>query len=270
MKQPLVSVLLSVFNGERTLTQALNSIAAQTYRPLEIIAVDDASTDNSSIVLSDWAKEHHQLSVTIVRNDQNIGLTRSLMRALSTAHGQLIARLDADDWWAPEKLTKQVAYLTAHPACGLVGSWYINVRSGRQQHVRLPVNHREIQSTIFWRNPFGHSCVLLRRNALDKVGGYDTALRYGQDRDLWFRLFPHTTMHNLPETLCYRTVDPAISTTNHWAQVKQQCKTVQTYIQRYRASPLNYLSLLEPLVLVVLPAALKTNVRKLFMKTSGE
>lgn len=269
MKQPRVSVLLSVFNGERTLTRALNSIAAQNYRPLEIIAVDDASTDNSSSLLSDWSKEHHQLFVTIVRNDQNLGLTRSLMRALATAHGQLIARLDADDWWAPDKLTKQVAYLTAHSECGLVGSWYINVRSGHQQLVRLPVNHREIQGTIFWRNPFGHSCVLLRRNALDKVGGYDTALRYGQDRDLWFRLLPHTTMHNLPESLCYRTVDPAISTTNQWAQVKQHCKTVHKYIQRYQASPLNYLSLLEPLALGVLPATLKTNARKLSMKTSG-
>lgn len=270
MKQPLVSVLLSVFNGEQTLTQALNSIAAQTYRPLEIIAVDDASTDNSWAVLSAWSKKNSQVSVTILRNDQNLGLTRSLMRALGTAHGQLIARLDADDWWAPDKLTKQVAYLTAHPECGLVGSWYINVRSGHRQRVRLPVNHREIQNSIFWRNPFGHSCVLLRRSVLDQVGGYDTALRYGQDRDLWFRLLPVTNMHNLPEPLCYRTVDPAISTTNHWAQVKQQCKTVHTYIQRYQASPLNYFSLLEPLALGVLPAALKTNARKLFMKTSGE
>lgn len=269
MSQPLVSVLLSVFNGERTLNRALTSIAQQTYRPLEIIVVDDASTDTSLARLAAWSKAHPQLSVISLRHDQNLGLTRSLMRALAAARGELIARLDADDWWIPDKLTKQVEYLAAHPECGLVGSWYVNVRPGDQRLIRLPTNHRDIQRTIFWRNPFGHSCVLLRRPLLDRVGGYDTALRYGQDRDLWFRLLPVTTMHNLPEPLCYRTVDPAISTTNQRAQAWQQCQTIHKYIRRYRASPLNYLSLLEPLAAGLLPAGLKTNARKLLRKTPG-
>lgn len=263
MPSPTVSILLAVYDGARTLRRCLDSVAAQTQADLEIIVVDDASADNTLRLLQQWQADHPRVPLTILRNETNLGLTRSLLKGVAQSRGVFLARIDADDWWAPTKLAKQVAYLTAHPKVGVVGCWYKNIRPSGATTVRLPVTHEEIARAMFWRNPFGHSCVVIRKTLLERAN-YDPALRYGQDRDLWFRLLPLTRFHNLPEVLCSRTVDHTLSTTKTRQQVWQQFKTVHTYIQRYQVSPLAYLSFIEPFLLLLLPLAVRRALRSLY------
>lgn len=258
---PLISILLSVHNGGATLQKAVQSIAEQTYTNLELIAVNDASTDNSASILSDW-KASSSIPTTIITHEHTKGLTVSLNEALAIAKGTYIARLDADDQWVSEKTAKQVSFLTTHPDCGIVGSWYMNVGLSGKRTVKLPGTDGAIKKEMFWKNPFGHSCVMIRKTVLSQARGYDQTIRFGQDRDLWFRLLPLTAMANIPEVLCMRTVG-SISTTKRREQILQQCKTVHKYARLYKASPLVYLSLVEPLLLYAIP----DNVR-LFMRST--
>lgn len=269
MAQPTISILLSVYNGDRTLSRCLDSIDQQTHTDFELICIDDASTDTSFKVLHEWQVAHPNVQMKILRNQKNQGLTRSLMHGLSEAQGVYIARIDADDWWLPNKLTKQLSFLEQHLEYGIVGCWYMNVRPSGQQRVQLPVSDFKIRKNIFWRNPFGHSCVLMRKQVLDAVHGYSTKLRYGQDRDLWFRLLPITKLANLPEVLCYRTVDRMLSTTKTKAQIWQQFKTVHKYIWLYHTSPLAYLSFIEPLLIFLTPAWLRSYGRTIYDRFSA-
>ena len=268
MALPTISILLSVYNGATNLKHCLTSIEQQTFKDFELIYIDDAATDTSLKILYQWHEAHPHVRMTILRNTENQGLTRSLMRGLSVAQGTYIARIDADDWWLPNKLEKQFTFLEQHPDYGIVGCWYMNVRTSGEQQVQLPVSDVEIRKSIFWRNPFGHSCVVIRKKVLDTVGGYSTALRYGQDRDLWFKLLPHTKLSNIPNVLCYRTVDRATSTTKTRAQIWQQFKTVHKYIWLYHSSPLAYVSFIEPLLIFLTPSWLRNYGRSIYDRIS--
>ncbi len=259
---PAISILLSVYNGATTIRRCLNSIAQQTYRDWEIICVDDASDDSTLHLVKVWQEKHAHTQMKLVQNRTNLGLTASLAAGSKEAAGEFIARIDADDWWVPQKLAKQLAYLNSHPACGVVGCRYINVHGQKQTTIRLPETTEAIRQNIFRRNPFGHSCVLIRKAVFDTAGGYDTSIRYGQDRDLWFRLLPITDMANLPEALCYRTVNASSTTHEKW-QIIQQLKTVHKYIRAYRASPVAYLGFVEPLILLAVPKSARIRLRKI-------
>ena len=110
--QPLVSVIMTLYNGARYIEQALASIVAQTYRPLECIVIDDGSTDEGGAIAQ-------RFSVRYVYQE-NRGIARARNRALGLAQGEFVAFLDHDDYWAPQKLELQVRYLQAHPEVDLV------------------------------------------------------------------------------------------------------------------------------------------------------
>jgi glycosyltransferase involved in cell wall biosynthesis len=133
-----ISILLSVYNGEKTLERCLQSIESQTFSNTHILCIDDASTDNSPAILEAWRKKLGAERMTIVRNNENLGLTRSLNKGIDRATTPLIARIDADDWWEPTKLEKQVAFLVAHPEYGVVGTNYINHIESQDKKVTLP------------------------------------------------------------------------------------------------------------------------------------
>ena len=247
---PHVTILISIYNGERTLDTCMASIRAQTFGAYDIIAVDDASTDQTAQVLRKWQRKLGENKLIILTNSVNRGLTRSLNRALRTADTPLIARIDADDIWHPEKLALQIRYLQEHPEVGVVGTWYENKWGPRTRTFRLPERNTSLKAEIFRRNPFGHSCVVIRKHILDKAGGYDESVYFGQDRDLWFRLMPHTRFHNIPRVLVTRR-DGGLSRTRTRQQMWQGIKTRVKYIRKYRASLIHYLFLIEPLSVIV-------------------
>jgi len=266
----LVSILLSVHNGSSTLNLALASICSQTYQNFIVIAVNDGSTDNTSDLLRKWQKKFGVARFHIITNTKNLGLTASLNIGLKSCSTPYIARLDADDSWLPDKLALQIHLLQRHPDYGVVGCWYANIHHQTQRIFRLPVTDLSIRRNIFRINPFGHSCVVIRRQLLEKVGGYSPTVTYSQDRDLWFRLLPLTSFYNLPFVLCHRQVTGSISQTKYRRQMCQSIKIRWHYSRLYHAPVINYLFLILPLFIWLQPAFIKKlNLSARFYKRSA-
>ena len=204
----LVSVLLSVHNGARTVATAIESIRAQTWSDWELVIVDDASTDGTAALLAGISDPR----IRVIRNDRNLGLAASLNKAFLAASGVLIARMDADDFALPDRLARQVEFLAAHPEIDVLGSAAILV-DGNDRETGISTRrerHEDIAATILKQNPFIHPSVMMRRHVLELLGGYDESLRRAQDYDLWLRGVRRFRYHNLQEPLLrYKQPDRA-------------------------------------------------------------
>ena len=201
MSVPAVSVLMPVRNGVPWVREAVTSVLAQTAGDLELIVIDDGSTDATPEVLADFRDPRLR-----IERRPSAGLTRALVRALELARAPLVARLDADDLALPDRFARQRRFLDARPEVGLLGTGAREVDpSGREVGiVRPPADDEAIRRALIRANPFVHSSVVMRRAALDLVGGYDPSFPVAQDYDLWMRLARVTRLANLPEPLVIR------------------------------------------------------------------
>lgn len=201
---PLVSVVIPTYNNAKYLREALMSIIKQSYHNLEIIVVDDGSTDGTTAILQSLAKRDARLS--IITHKHNQGIVRSLNQGFTRAHGKYIARMDADDISLPERIATQVAYLEGHPAVGVCGAW-ISV-FGTQKYVwQTPIDSAAIKLRLFTECALAHPTVMLRRDLIAKSHQvYDPTYQYVEDYKLWVELSQQTEFHNLPQVLLeYRT-----------------------------------------------------------------
>lgn len=194
---PGVSVLMSVYQGERWLAQALDSVVAQTFTDWELVVVDDASQDGSASILAAYAVREPRISV--VRQLANAGLAASLNLAISLARGEYLARMDADDICLPDRLARQVEYLDVHPDVCVLGGGadYIGEDGALKGRVLMPEGNDKIVAALPRRSPFIHPTVMARRAFMAGTGGYDPRLRRNQDYDLWARGAWRCRYHNL-------------------------------------------------------------------------
>jgi glycosyltransferase involved in cell wall biosynthesis len=187
-RDPAVSVLMGVRNGGRFLALALESILRQTFQDLELIVVDDGSVDETPEILAGWDDSR----LVVLANRENLGLTRSINRALAVSRGRYIARQDADDRSLPRRLERQLEFLKSHPRVGLVGTW---VRYIDGDGNLISVGH----------TPPGampkHGTWFARRGLMIELGGYREAFRYAQDRDLYLRAAERHRIAIIPEEL---------------------------------------------------------------------
>lgn len=221
--QPFVSVLLAVYNGERFLRCALDSIFGQTFSDFELVVVDDASTDRTPSILSDYTDPR----LVRVANSENVGQTRSLNRGLRIARGEQIARHDADDVSHPDRLRLQVKAMRAHPNLALLGTAYERIdRGGRVlEKVSPPTSNEDLQIRLEEGNIFCHGSVMMRRDLVEKVGGYNEYFSVTQDYDLWLRLAEHGELANLPQALYQFRFDGA--------SVSRQKRSLQLAYRRF-------------------------------------
>lgn len=201
MSAPTVSVLMSVRNGMPWVREAVGSVLSQTVGDLELIVIDDGSTDGTSDLLASI----HDPRLRVERRPA-AGLAQTLNHALEQARAPLVARLDADDLALPERLARQRAFLDAHGEIGLLGTGAREVEpSGREVRVvRPPADDAEIRRVLIRHNPFVHSSVMMRRRLVEQVGGYEPTFAVAQDYDLWLRMSRITRMANLAEPLVVR------------------------------------------------------------------
>lgn len=208
---PLVSVIMPVHNGARFLREALESALAQTYRPIEIIVVDDGSTDHSAAILQEYASR-----ITAI-NQANQGAAVARNVAIAASRGELLAFLDADDLWAPHKLEVQVAYLQARPHVDLIASrWQVLAAAEQAGGFGASIQSATPDEAASQRSEWIYNellmdcivhttTVLMRRSLVDKIGVFDVSLRRGQDYDYWLRASRATPIHRLDAPLsCYR------------------------------------------------------------------
>lgn len=200
MNPPRVTVLMCVHNGGRWLRAAIDSVLAQTWRDFEFLILDDASTDDSVVQIN--AVE--DLRVRLIRLPENIGLTRSLNCGLHAARGEIIARQDSDDLSAPERLTRQIAFLDSHPKVAVVGAQARLIDAeGRSRGDRdLPVEAASVRWLSLLENPVIHTAAAFRTRVIrDELGGYDELFPCCQDYDLWTRVMVRREVRNLRERL---------------------------------------------------------------------
>lgn len=247
----LLTVLLPIYNGKDFLDRCLESLCQQTYKGFNIICVDDGSTDNTPKILKKWKARFNRDRMKIITNSVTQGVTKSLNLGLEKILSIYTARIDCDDWWEKDKLIKQLDFLESHPDYGVIGCNYVNLTKTSARKINLPHSDLEIKRRIIARNPFAHSCVIFRTDLVKRLGGYNNQIRYGQDYDLWLKCLPETRFYNLQEYLCFRNIGQGISYENQKEQMLQCMKTQIKYIQLYKLSPINYLYLIEPLMLVI-------------------
>lgn len=188
MDGPSISVVMPAYNAAATIARALDSIAAQTRRPAEVIVVDDASTDATAAIAA-----AHPLRPTLVRHPANRGGAAALHSGLEAASNDWVAFLDADDEWLPEKLAAQAAALEDAPDAIVVATGIVFIdRQGHEawEYGVTPFAH---EGRTFWRNLLLDSAILqssalVRRRVALATGGVDAAMRTGYDQQLFVRL----------------------------------------------------------------------------------
>jgi len=184
---------------------------AQTFTDLELVVIDDGSSDTTPEVLRSIEDPRVQ-----VVTQENRGLPATLNRGIELARGEYLARQDHDDYSKPERLARQVAYLDAHPACALVGSW-AEIVEGENASGRVhkhPCDDVAIKMDLLFDNAFVHSSVLIRREAVNGLGGYsiDPDRQPPEDYELWSRIARKHEVANLAEVLhAYREIPGSMS-----------------------------------------------------------
>lgn len=207
-----VSVLMTVFNGEAHLAEAIQSILRQTFRDLEFIIVNDGSSDSSAAIIERFAREDSRIHF---ENLPHVGRVEALNAGCAVSRGKYIAIHDADDVALPARLECQLRFLEDHPTAALIGAGVRKISDeGRPfSTVLFPATDGEIKERLKENGCFAHSTVVMLRRAVEEVGGYRTAFPISQDYDLWLRLSERFETANLPSVLAdYRIHTDQIST----------------------------------------------------------
>lgn len=194
--EPRVTVLMPVYNAEATLREAMDSILAQTLTDFEFLIIDDGSTDGSAAII----RSYNDPRIHLVQNERNLKLAATLNRGLDLARGEYVARMDADDISLPERLTRQVAFMDAHPAVGISGTW---AEAFGEAHFSMPnpTDSERIRAKLLFDSALVHPAVILRPALLARHGLAYRELYPIDDYDLWQRAARVFPLANLPETL---------------------------------------------------------------------
>ncbi len=208
----LISVVMTVFNAETYLALAIDSILAQTFTDFEFIIVNDGSTDGSLRIMDEYSRRDSRIRVV---NRENAGMAVAANQGLSLSRGELIARMDADDVAMPDRFARQVVYLREHPGCVAVGTWVMLVDPDGDPIMQWNsfTSHDEIEREhLLGRGgAMCHPSVMIRRSALDRIGGYRTGYDPAEDYNLFLRLGEVGQLANVPEILLHYRQHPASS-----------------------------------------------------------
>jgi len=230
-RAPRVSVVMAVHDGERYVGAAVDSILGQQLGDLELIVVDDGSTDRSAEIV----RQRNDPRVRVITNERNLGLAPSLNAGLAAARGEFIARLDADDVALPQRLARQVAFMDANPRVALLGSWYTEMSADGTPGalVKLPTEHWALRWHLCLYSPFAHSAVSWRRALVaERVGQYDEGLAYSMDYDLWRRVAERLEVANLPEPLLYLRAHEHSMTATYGDRAREGLRMQAAYAAR--------------------------------------
>jgi glycosyltransferase involved in cell wall biosynthesis len=251
-----ISVIMSVYNGGEYLLEAVDSILKQTYTDFEFIIINDGG----------MGFQFTDPRIRIIKNDKNIGLTKSLNKALDIAEGDYIARMDADDVSHPTRFAEQVKYLDSHPECILVGTWaeIIDEQGKVTRVVKHPCKDEVIQRELIKYNPFFHSSIMFRKGIY-----YNENFKYAQDYELYFKLTRgwndgKKELANLPIFLHqYRETSNSITSKKNREQISY------VIIAKFRAFLDNGYGLIDGIYLVktcmtwLLPVSIKRLVKNM-------
>jgi len=215
-----VSVLLPVYNGGATLSQAIASILSQDMSEFELIIIDDCSTDNSTSVIRQYADKDSR--IILIFHEVNIGLAKTLNEGLKLAKSDFVARMDQDDESLPQRLRIQLDYMLSHPEFAVVGSYVYHMGAKQEfdRLVELPSNSEQIKQTLLQYNCMYHPSVMMRRNKILELGGYKAEFKNAEDYDLWLRVSKLYPLTNISKPLLrYRFSVTGMTLGRKWEQL---------------------------------------------------
>ena len=237
-QSPKISVVLPVYNAERYLREAVDSILAQTFTDFELILINDGSTDGSGDICRAYGGRDPRI---VLIDRPNGGLASALNEGLAKARAPLIARMDADDIAMPERFACQYTYMMEHPNLAVLGT-AIRVIDETGEIIALrtyPSTSKKISKSFLFAHPIAHPTVMMRKDIVLKVGGYRTAFRLSQDYDLWLRIIEQGyNIRNLSQTLLnYRACTEKLSAKRQQERILYQGFATLSHLARQADHP---------------------------------
>jgi GT2 family glycosyltransferase len=236
---PQISVCMPVYNAERYLAEAVESILAQTYRDFEFIIIDDGSTDRSLAILERYAAQDARIRLS---SRPNAGLVVRLNEMVAEARSDIIAQMHADDIAMPERLARQLDFLNAHPEVVVVGCRILTIDCDGdpiaefctvQTHEEIDRPHLEAGGGVIC-----HPSATIRADAIRAVGGYRAEYWPAEDMDLWLRLAEIGRLANLPEMLLKYRQHLESTSSAKYAALREQTQAGAIDAYRRRGLPL--------------------------------
>jgi glycosyltransferase involved in cell wall biosynthesis len=261
VKAPLVSVLLPVYNAEKYLNLAIESILRQSFKDFEFVIIDDKSTDSSKQIIASYATIDSRIK--FISNPENQGGCRTLLAGLSHCNGTYIVRMDNDDWSFPDRLAKQVRYMESNRRVGILGGAIelINERGvviGRRHYES---SDERIRKKIFFSSPFAHPAVIIRRSVLDVVGAYNISYAPADDYELYFRIGKVSEFANLTDVILkYRVSNGSMTVTQTRKMEIETVRVRNVYLSEgsYNTRIVHYLfNFLHYLSVYIIPVKVK-------------
>lgn len=231
-RQPTVSVIMPVYNAERFLHSAIQSILGQSFADFELLVLDDGSTDSSAAIIASFDDPR----IMVHRAPANRGLVYQLNLGIEKARGKYLARMDADDIAREHRLRRQVTFMDSHPDVGACGTYFRSFDARRRYRVSLlPTSHDAICAYLLFGNPIAHPTLMLRRSVLERTGiRYATGKDSCEDYHLYVDLHAHTKLANVPYVgLNYRLHATNMSKTHAAFQQSTAAEKQREYVRDF-------------------------------------
>lgn len=248
-----INVLMGVYNDEKYLEKAIDSILNQTHNDFDFIIVDDGSTDNSREIIKKYI--HNDKRVRGIFKLYNTGLTKSLNVGLEYCNEKYIARMDANDIALPDRFEKQIKFLEENSDHAVVGTWRIEYwEDGRERKVKTPVTHNEIINTLVRSPCLGHSTSMIRGDVLRKFK-YDENFYYSQDQILWANIAREYKLANYPEFLMYisRFSGSVTDRKKKFKDVLRQMKIKCILYKNIKCPWWHFIHIFNPIIIALIP-----------------
>lgn len=215
---PEISVIMPVYNAEKYLKEAVDSILQQSFTDFELFIIDDCSTDSSRAIIGSYADKR----IVFIQKEKNTGYTDSLNMAIKLAKGKYIARMDADDISLKERFYRQYNHMEQNPRVLLLGTRFRII--GNNNEIQLPTTFKEIKFRMLFADPICHPSVFIRKSFFTSANSwYDKSFEPAEDYELWTRIIHAGEVENLPEVLL------------HYREHEQQVSNVKKEIQNKAA-----------------------------------
>lgn len=227
--RPQVSVLLPTRNRSRLLRRAINSVQRQTYQDIEILVLDDGSSDDTPAVLKNLSRQDPRLHW--VRRDTSRGLADALNTLISMSRGRWLARMDDDDICHQRRLEIQLEWMHSR-GVDVCGTWYRRRSIVGTSIARPPIDDAMIRAELLFQPPLLHPSVVFRRELIERHRPYSTEYPHAEDYELWVRLAPYVKFGNVPEVLLDYTLSPQqVSRRHNSGQVISARRIRETHLK---------------------------------------
>lgn len=232
MKNPLITVVMSVYNSEKYLDEAIQSILNQTFNDFEFIIINDGSTDNSLNIIKKYIRLDKRI---VLISRENKGLIASLNEGIQQSKGKYIARMDADDISMPTRFEDQVEFMENNTHIGVCGTAVIGFGDGIKKSIwKLSSNDSTLKTELLFSSIFAHPSIFLRKELITKYSlYYNHKFLHAEDYELWSRMANHTQFYNLKKPLIKYRISKNSATRNADKNISTRYETIKSIFEKY-------------------------------------